>query len=126
MLKQSISEHLPPPATQPPTPPLKKSTICLNTCTHSGDGECDDGGKDSSYSDCVYGTDCKDCGVRKRSSQYLMPSDISFFGSEQSNRAPSTAQESGPPVYHAPKVAKDEKLDSGELDALSSLGFSGS
>jgi len=35
--------------------------VCDETCEFSGDGECDDGGPDSQYSDCGIGTDCTDC-----------------------------------------------------------------
>ncbi len=37
---------------------------CTNTCPYFGDGECDDGGPDSDWSLCEYGTDCMDCGSR--------------------------------------------------------------
>ena len=37
---------------------------CLNTCSYSGDGECDDGQYGSHYDVCQCGTDCDDCGVR--------------------------------------------------------------
>merc|ERR1712232_910273 len=37
---------------------------CENTCDHSNDGVCDDGGAGATYSDCIYGTDCADCGNR--------------------------------------------------------------
>ena len=39
-------------------------TVCTNTCRWADDGECDDGGPDSMYSVCRYGTDCGDCGAR--------------------------------------------------------------
>jgi len=35
---------------------------CNNTCTSSGDGECDDGRAGSHYSLCELGSDCADCG----------------------------------------------------------------
>ncbi|MFK7999228.1 MAG: hypothetical protein AB8H86_06505 [Polyangiales bacterium] len=37
---------------------------CSNTCSSSGDGECDDGGPNSLYAVCALGTDCDDCGAR--------------------------------------------------------------
>jgi hypothetical protein len=37
---------------------------CTNTCSSSGDGECDDGGPSSLYAVCGLGTDCDDCGAR--------------------------------------------------------------
>jgi len=38
--------------------------ICTNTCRWAYDGECDDGGSNSDYNVCTYGTDCYDCGTR--------------------------------------------------------------
>ncbi|MEM6958474.1 MAG: hypothetical protein AAF645_22520 [Myxococcota bacterium] len=38
--------------------------ICLESCDFSDDGDCDDGGPDSDFSLCDYGTDCTDCGPR--------------------------------------------------------------
>jgi len=46
--------------------------LCTDTCYWPNDGLCDDGGKstdggvDSQYNVCEYGTDCQDCGTRKR------------------------------------------------------------
>lgn len=37
---------------------------CSNMCDLSGDFQCDDGGDNSTYSQCEYGTDCIDCGPR--------------------------------------------------------------
>ena len=37
---------------------------CNDTCNFSDDGDCDDGGPDSDYSVCDFGTDCTDCGRR--------------------------------------------------------------
>ena len=37
---------------------------CSNTCSHPGDGDCDDGGPGSDYEVCLLGTDCTDCGAR--------------------------------------------------------------
>lgn len=47
----------------PPSPPQSPGA-CSNSCYHSSDGECDDGGAGSQYSLCELGTDCADCGVR--------------------------------------------------------------
>ena len=44
-------------------------TVCTNTCGTSHDGECDDGGPNSLYSVCSYGTDCADCGARPAQAQ---------------------------------------------------------
>lgn len=41
--------------------------VCSNLCEFAYDGECDDGGPDSDYSLCVYGSDCADCGSREKS-----------------------------------------------------------
>ncbi|TNF28798.1 MAG: hypothetical protein EP314_03435 [Bacteroidetes bacterium] len=43
-----------------------KKTVCDNTCSYAYDGVCDDGGSGSSYSICDCGTDCADCGERKK------------------------------------------------------------
>lgn len=43
-----------------------KKTVCDNTCSYAYDGVCDDGGSGSSYSICSCGTDCADCGERKK------------------------------------------------------------
>jgi hypothetical protein len=42
-------------------------TVCEESCFDGwhGDGYCDDGGPDSSYSSCNLGTDCTDCGARR-------------------------------------------------------------
>ncbi|HAW19436.1 MAG TPA: hypothetical protein DCX14_04565 [Flavobacteriales bacterium] len=37
---------------------------CENTCIFSTDGSCDDGGPDSKFGYCDFGTDCDDCGER--------------------------------------------------------------
>ncbi len=37
---------------------------CSDTCVEATDGLCDDGGADSDFSGCDYGTDCTDCGER--------------------------------------------------------------
>ena len=39
-------------------------TVCTNTCRTANDNECDDGGPQSLYSICAYGSDCDDCGER--------------------------------------------------------------
>ena len=38
---------------------------CESSCTHSGDGDCDDGGPGASYGLCALGSDCEDCGSRR-------------------------------------------------------------
>lgn len=38
--------------------------LCADTCASAGNGTCEDGGADSVFSDCAFGTDCGDCGVR--------------------------------------------------------------
>jgi hypothetical protein len=38
--------------------------VCSNSCTYAFDGECDDGGPNSLFNLCAYGTDCGDCGSR--------------------------------------------------------------
>lgn len=38
--------------------------ICGNTCQYDDDGDCDDGGPNSDFSLCEYGSDCIDCGPR--------------------------------------------------------------
>jgi hypothetical protein len=45
-------------------PPTGAPVSCTDICTYAGDGECDDGGPDSAYSVCDFGTDCMDCGPR--------------------------------------------------------------
>jgi len=42
----------------------RHSTHCSNTCAHSRDGDCDDGGAGSEWSLCAVGTDCSDCPTR--------------------------------------------------------------
>ena len=58
------SYYPPPPPPSPPSPPPVDWYICSNTCSYPGDGECDDGGPGSEFSDCDIGTDCVDCGPR--------------------------------------------------------------
>ena len=43
---------------------LGGDSFCLEACTFSNDGECDDGGAGSISISCVLGTDCNDCGPR--------------------------------------------------------------
>lgn len=40
--------------------------LCNNICPFANDGECDDGGPGSDFNVCGLGTDCTDCGVRRR------------------------------------------------------------
>jgi hypothetical protein len=40
------------------------TAICQDTCIHSSDSMCDDGGSGSMFTACDYGTDCTDCGPR--------------------------------------------------------------
>ena len=150
MIKDRMSDQLPPVKSRSVTSLTAhktEDTICLNTCVHSGDMECDDGGKDASYSDCDYGTDCKDCGVRLKSESYLPPDytdapvscfasthltdNLSFAHQGQSSLAsgleglgPKHAPDS-PLFQQSSSPPKDEKLSSGELGVLSTLGFSG-
>jgi len=57
-------------ATPPPLPPylpgevLPARVACLDFCRFADDGTCDDGGPGSTFEDCKYGSDCKDCGER--------------------------------------------------------------
>ena len=41
--------------------------VCTNTCRYPNDQMCDDGGPDSLYAICDYGSDCADCGNRVQS-----------------------------------------------------------
>jgi len=52
----------PPPP--PPNPPSPGSAVCLESCSHSSDGDCDDGGAGSEFDICPLGSDCTDCGDR--------------------------------------------------------------
>lgn len=53
-----------------PPPPVMEggdgggADVCEETCQWSRDGECDDGGPDSLFDGCAYGSDCTDCGPR--------------------------------------------------------------
>lgn len=48
-------------------------SVCDNTCPYAYDGTCDDGGTGSSYSLCDCGTDCADCGERKKRTGPSLP-----------------------------------------------------
>ena len=48
-----------------PPPPRLPGSVCVEICNWSSDGDCDDGGPGAEYSDCGYGADCFDCGVRQ-------------------------------------------------------------
>ena len=52
-----------PPCAGEPEPP-QQPELCSETCSFTGDGDCDDGGPGAEYSACDLGTDCTDCGVR--------------------------------------------------------------
>ena len=54
----------PPPSPPPPPPAPPGAGTCVNTCTVSSDGDCDDGGPGARYSVCGACTDCADCGQR--------------------------------------------------------------
>ena len=41
---------------------LVQTDACTDTCAYASDGQCDDGGYGSSWSYCVRGSDCTDCG----------------------------------------------------------------
>ena len=57
-----------PPGTDAPLPRIDSAapegTLCEDTCSSANDMECDDGGPDSMYSICAFGSDCSDCGPR--------------------------------------------------------------
>lgn len=38
--------------------------LCQDSCAYARNNVCDDGGPNSAYADCAYGTDCADCGPR--------------------------------------------------------------
>ena len=72
-----VSMPSPPPKTPPPPSPLPfppgsapppTPVMCSNTCPGYpdwvSDGDCDDGGPGAEFGDCLYGTDCTDCGPR--------------------------------------------------------------
>jgi uncharacterized membrane protein YeiB len=50
--------------TAPTMPELAEGQICTEACASAHDNECDDGGPDSLYAICAFGSDCSDCGVR--------------------------------------------------------------
>jgi hypothetical protein len=45
---------------------INTQDLCDNSCAWPNDGYCDDGGSSSYDSDCVYGSDCGDCGSRPK------------------------------------------------------------
>ena len=51
-------------STLPPPPASLNGTTCSDSCTHSSNGECDDGGPGSEFAWCAPGSDCSDCGDR--------------------------------------------------------------
>ena len=40
------------------------SDKCSDSCRHTFDGDCDDGGPGAEYALCSFGTDCTDCEIR--------------------------------------------------------------
>jgi hypothetical protein len=52
--------------------------LCTDTCYHSNDGVCDDGGDGAAYTYCKLGTDCADCGGRQDHSL-----DLTVYGAAQ-------------------------------------------
>jgi hypothetical protein len=40
--------------------------LCSNTCESPKDGSCDDGGRKAGFAMCELGTDCADCGLRRK------------------------------------------------------------
>ena len=56
--------------------------VCLYTCRWDGDGVCDDGGTDSSYSACDFGTDCSDCGPRDPCTDNCTPWETSSYAGD--------------------------------------------
>eukprot|EP00966_Prymnesium_polylepis_P274933 6352771-Prymnesium_polylepis.1 len=77
----------PTPPHPPPLPPAIPA-LCIDTCTHASDGDCDDGGAGSEFGMCTFGSDCTDCG--ERHSQETPP------------RAPSVPPPSVPPPPSSP------------------------
>lgn len=53
------------PTSAPAEDGSRSEELCSNTCGYAFDGECDDGGPDSLYSLCEFGSDCADCGPRQ-------------------------------------------------------------
>lgn len=53
-----------PGATGASAPPSPCTNECINSCFHSSDGHCDDGGAGAEYALCSVGSDCTDCGPR--------------------------------------------------------------
>ena len=62
----------PPPLLPPPAPP-HEPMLCVETCVHASDGDCDDGGEGAEYAACAFGTDCINCGPRRRSDAPMPP-----------------------------------------------------
>ncbi|EOD40044.1 hypothetical protein EMIHUDRAFT_260314, partial [Emiliania huxleyi CCMP1516] len=59
--------HASPPPSTPASPSAASglpASECTDSCFHSNDGECDDGGHGALYSACDHGSDCADCGHR--------------------------------------------------------------
>ncbi|EOD21860.1 hypothetical protein EMIHUDRAFT_240834 [Emiliania huxleyi CCMP1516] len=83
------------------------ATECTDSCVHSNDGECDDGGHGALYSACDHGSDCADCGHR-------------FPSAPPSASPPPAATTSAPPsectdsCFHA----RDGECDDGGNGAL--------
>jgi hypothetical protein len=70
MLAQPPPQNSPPPDFSPPPPvpsPPPLTGGCSNECAatmYINDGDCDDGGSGSEFSECPYASDCEDCGER--------------------------------------------------------------
>jgi secreted trypsin-like serine protease len=60
----SLPPSAPAPPRPPPSPLMKCSDECIGEAGWASDGYCDDGGRNSAYDVCDYGTDCFDCGPR--------------------------------------------------------------
>jgi len=54
----------PPPSPSPPPPLGEGGLVCYDSCDHSRDGSCDDGGPNADTDLCEGGSDCSDCGDR--------------------------------------------------------------
>lgn len=64
---------------------------CTNTCTYPNDGDCDDGGPNSDYSVCSFGTDCGDCGTRTPAQRPPLSADLTAIATA-SNSVDSSGQ----------------------------------
>jgi hypothetical protein len=51
-------------ATSSPTRYGNNISLCSNVCWTSNNNRCEDGGLESVSPQCVFGTDCADCGIR--------------------------------------------------------------